>query len=117
MQEEVENKTVNLAVKTTKVSLKLLIRALIAYKRKLENKQRLKQVAKNTHTKGKQSVKELIGQDQGVSSMEIGDSGIRDFKKLAKTCFADYLLHNRIRVECVRYIDARRTRRNAVLPE
>ena len=43
MQEEVENKTVNLAVKTTKVSLKLLIRALIAYKRKLENKQRLKQ--------------------------------------------------------------------------
>ena len=51
MQEEVENKTVNLAVKTTKVSLKLLIRALIAYKRKLENKQRLKQVAKNTHTK------------------------------------------------------------------
>ena len=92
MQEEVENKTVNLAVKTTKVSLKLLIRALIAYKRKLENKQRLKQVAKNTHTKGKQSVKELIGQDQGVSSMEIGDSGIRDFKKLANKYGVDFAI-------------------------
>ena len=32
---------------------------------------------------GKQSVKELVGQGQGVSSMEIGDSGIRDFKKIA----------------------------------
>lgn len=92
MQEEVENKTVNLAVKTTKVSLKLLIRALITYKRKLENKQRLKQVAKNTHTKGKQSVKELIGQDQGVSSMEIGDSGIRDFKKLANKYGVDFAI-------------------------
>lgn len=72
--------------------LKLLIRALIAYKRKLENKQRLKQVAKNTHTKGKQSVKELIGQDQGVSSMEIGDSGIRDFKKLANKYGVDFAI-------------------------
>ena len=92
MQEEVENKTVNLAVKTTKVSLKLLIRALITYKRKLENKQRLKQVAKNTHTKGKQSVKELIGQDQGVSSMEIGDSGIRDFKRIANKYGVDFAI-------------------------
>ena len=33
--------------------------------------------------KGKQSVKELIGQGQGVSSMDIGDSGIKDFKKIA----------------------------------
>lgn len=92
MQEEVENKTVNLAVKTTKVTLRLLIKALIAYKRKLENKQRLKQVAKNNNTKGKQSVKELIGQDQGVSSMEIGDSGIRDFKKLANKYGVDFAI-------------------------
>ena len=104
MQEEVENKTVNLAVKTTKVSLKLLIRALIAYKRKLENKQRLKQVAKNTHTKGKQSVKELIGQDQGVSSMEIGDSGIRDFKKLANKYGVDFAVRKDKSVDPPRYL-------------
>ena len=79
-------------IKTTKVSLKLLIRALIAYKRKLQNKQQLKQAAKNTNTKGKQSVKELIGQDQGVSSMEIGDSGIRDFKKLANKYGVDFAI-------------------------
>ena len=63
MQEEVENKTVNFAVRTTKVSLKLLIRALVAYNRHRRNKKQLKQVAKNQGTKGKQSVKELIGKE------------------------------------------------------
>ena len=92
MQEEVENKTVNFAVRTTKVSLKLLIRALVAYNRHRRNKKQLKQAAKNQGTKGKQSVKELIGKDQGVSSMEIGDSGIRDFKKLANKYGVDFAI-------------------------
>ena len=92
MQEEVENKTVNFAVRTTKVSLKLLIRALVAYNRHRRNKKQLKQVAKNQGTKGKQSVKELIGKDQGVSRMEIGDSGIRDFKKLANKYGVDFAI-------------------------
>lgn len=103
MQEEVENKTVNFAVKTTKVSLKLLIRALIAFKRRHERKKQLKQVAKNTNTKGKQSVKELIGQDQGVSSMEIGDSGIRDFKKLANKYGVDFAIVKDKNVEPPKY--------------
>ena len=39
---------------------------------------------------GKQSVKELVGQGQGVSSMDIGDSGIRDFKKIANKYGVDF---------------------------
>lgn len=92
MQEDVENKSVNFAVRTTKVTLKLLIRALIAYSRHRRNKKQLKQAAKNYGTKGKQSVKELIGKDQGVSSMEIGDSGIKDFKKLANKYGVDFAI-------------------------
>ena len=42
--------------------------------------------------KGKQSVKELIGQGQGVSSMEVGDSGIRDFKKIANKYGVDFAI-------------------------
>lgn len=42
--------------------------------------------------KGKQSVKELIGQGQGVSSMDIGDSGIKDFKKIANKYGVDFAI-------------------------
>lgn len=94
MQEEVENKTVQLAVRSSKVTLKLLLRALRAYIRHHQNKKRLKQYAKSKDVtvKGKQSVKELVGQGQGVSSMEIGDSGIKDFKKLANKYGVDFAI-------------------------
>ena len=94
MQEEVENKSVQLAVRSSKVTLKLLLRALRAYIRHHQNKKRLKQYAKSKDAtvKGKQSVKELVGQGQGVSSMEIGDSGIKDFKKLANKYGVDFAI-------------------------
>ena len=41
---------------------------------------------------GKQSVKALVGQGQGVSSMEIGDSGISDFKKIANKYGVDFAI-------------------------
>ncbi len=44
------------------------------------------------NVKGKQSVKKLIGQGQGVSSMDIGDSGIKDFKKIANKYGVDFAI-------------------------
>ena len=42
--------------------------------------------------KGKQSVKDLIAQGQGVSGMEIGESGIRDFKRIANKYGVDFAI-------------------------
>lgn len=60
IQEEVENKTVNLVISTTKLSYHTLVSAL----------KKMKQVH-DTHANqpkhGKQTVKQLIGQNQGVS--------------------------------------------------
>ena len=39
---------------------------------------------------GKQSVKELIGQNQGVSRMPIGDASIREFEREAKKYGVDF---------------------------
>ena len=91
MQEEVENKTVHLAVQTGKVTVKTLLRGLHAWYR---HHQRKRDVAKMSHenVKGKQSVKKLIGQGQGVSSMDIGDSGIKDFKKIANKYGVDFAI-------------------------
>lgn len=92
MQEEVENKSVNLAVKSTKVSAVVLYKGLRAF----INHQKQKATQKNNKVeepvKGKQSVKELIGQGQGVSSMPIGDKGIRDFKRICKKYGVDFAI-------------------------
>ena len=91
MQEEVENKTVHLAIQSGKVTVKTLLKGLHAWYR---HHQRKKDVAKMSgeNVKGKQSVKELIGQGQGVSSMDIGNSGIRDFKKIANKYGVDFAI-------------------------
>ena len=90
MQEEVENKTVRLAVTTTKLTARTLYRALKSFID--DQKSKVVQKEKDTTVKGKQSVKELVGQGQGVSSMPIGDSGIRDFKKIANKYGVDFAI-------------------------
>lgn len=91
MQEEVENKSVRLAIQTGKVTLRTLLRGLRAWYRHHERKKDVARMAGDT-VKGKQSVKELIGQGQGVSSMEVGDSGIKDFKKIANKYGVDFAI-------------------------
>ncbi len=91
MQEEVENKSVNLAVRSVKISAKILVKALHAWYRHHQRKKDVAHVAGDS-VKGKQSVKELIGQGQGVSSMEIGDSGIKDFKRIANKYGVDFAI-------------------------
>ena len=91
VQEDVENKSVQLAIRTGKVTVRTIIRGLIAWYRHHERKKAVNRMAKD-EVKGKQSVKELIGQGQGVSSMEVGDSGIRDFKKIANKYGVDFAI-------------------------
>ena len=41
---------------------------------------------------GRQTVKKLIGQNQGVSSIDIANTGIRDFDRIAKKYGVDYAI-------------------------
>lgn len=79
MQEEVENRTVNLAITTTRLSARTIVTGIRMYLNHRNNVSRQK-VVQGIH--GKQSVKELIGQNQGVSRMPIGDASIREFERL-----------------------------------
>lgn len=103
MQEEVEQKTVNLAVKTIKVTAKMLYKALRSYIDQQKVKSVQRQGNMNTTIKGKQSVKELVGQGQGVSSLPIGDSGIRDFKKISNKYGVDFAIVKDKSVEPLQY--------------
>ena len=75
MQEEVENRTLTLVVNGTKFTGRLFKAAICKYlahrKEKKLNKQRSRDAPVKPH--GKQTVKQLIGQNQGVSNIEITD--------------------------------------------
>jgi hypothetical protein len=92
LEEEVSKKTVNLAWQTTKLSVRGIYKYVKAYLEQLEKDKVKRKAAKNTPIKGKQTVKQLVGQGQGVSSMEIGDSGIRDFKRIANKYGVDFAI-------------------------
>ena len=87
MQEEVENRTVNLMISTTKLTW----RALVTGYRKFQQ-YRAKVNAGKEAPHGKQTVKKLIGQNQGVSSIDIANTGIRDFDRIAKKYGVDYAI-------------------------
>ena len=82
MQEEIEHKTVNLAISTTKLSARTLLRGMQFL---------LRQYDKHA-SQGKQSMKRLVRQNRGVSSVEISKTGIRGLERYAKKYGIDYAI-------------------------
>ncbi len=87
MQEEVSKKTVNLAITTTKLTIHAIIRGLRAYIHYRNHKK-----MHDPYKHGKQTVKELIKQGQGASSMVISDESLKDFEKIARKYGVDYAI-------------------------
>ena len=86
VQEEVEQKTFNIVVSTTKLTARTVLNAgrtaLQQYQSKLLADK----------SSGKQSVRMLLRQNRGVSSVEINKTGIRDFERYAKKYGIDYAI-------------------------
>ena len=84
MQEEIENRTINLAITTTRLAGHTIIAGIRTYlnHRAKAKSQNLSKAAEGPH--GKMTVKELIGKEQGVSSIPLDDSRIRDFERSAR---------------------------------
>ena len=89
MQEEVENRTVNLAISTSRLSARTIVAGIRMYLQHQRNAA-AKKPAKVEGVHGKQTVKELIGQNQGVSRMPLGDASIRDFEREARKYGVDF---------------------------
>ena len=106
MQEEVENRTLTLVVSGTKLTGRLFKAAIAKYmayrKEKKLQKQRSRDAPVIPH--GKQTVKQLIGQNQGVSNIEITDPSIREFEKIARKYGVDYAIRKDASQQPPRYI-------------
>ena len=106
MQEEVENRTLTLVVSGTKFTGRLMKAAITKYLAHRKEKKLQKQKSRDTPVipHGKQTVKQLIGQNQGVSNIEITDQNIRAFSSTAKKYGLDFALKKDISGEHTRYL-------------
>ena len=104
MQEEVENRTVNLAVSTTKLTARYVAAACMKYLRHRGMVKAKKEADKETVPQGKQTVKELIGQNQGVSRMDIAKTDLRGFEKVARKYGVDYAVRKDASRQPPRYL-------------
>ena len=82
MQEEVEQKTFNIVVSTTKLTARTILNAGKAAIQQQQAKM----------AGGKQSVRLLLRQNRGVSSVEIDKTNIRGFERYAKKYGIDYAI-------------------------
>ncbi len=89
MQEEVENKTVTLVISAVKLTGRELKAALGKY---LASRKAQKQGKVEKKPTGKQTVKQLVGQNQGVSNIEVTESNIKGFDRVARKYGVDYAI-------------------------
>lgn len=108
MQEEVENRTVNMVITSTKLTAKTLATALKKIKARYDvtvAKNKAKKVAaKNEKPTGKQTVQELIGQNQGAQSIDIDATDIKGFERYARKYGVDYAIKKDLSVTPPKYL-------------
>lgn len=94
MQEEIEHKTVNFAISTTKLSARTLLRGTQFFLRQYDK----------YASQGKQSMKRLMQQNRGVTNVEIQKTGIKDFDRYAKRYHIDYAIQKDLSCTPPRYM-------------
>jgi len=98
MQEEVTNKTVALIVDGAKLTEQTFEKAVRKF---LEEVQKSKQPK---IYRGKQTLKQLAGQNAGLANIEISDRNIRAFTQVAKKYHVDFALKKDTAAEQPRYL-------------
>ena len=90
MQEEIENRTVTLIISAVKLTARELKAGMDKYLSEKKSKAMEKARAAPEKPSGKQTVRQLIGQNQGVSNIEINDSNIKSFERVARKYGVDF---------------------------
>lgn len=90
MQEEIENRTVTLIISAVKLTARELKAGMDKYLSEKKSKAMEKARAAPEKPSGKQTVRQLIGQNQGVSNIEITNSNIKGFERIARKYGVDF---------------------------
>ena len=95
LQEQVNDKTVNLTIQSGKLTARTFQKGVM----KLYNKMKQRKNKQTDIPHGKQTVKELVGQNAGVVNIEITDRNIKSFDRVARKYGVDYALKKDITVD------------------
>ena len=98
MQDEINEKVIALSIRTTKLTAEMLQKSI-----RFMLSQIKKQLDKPVQHHGKQTLKQLMKQNAGVSSIEITDSNIKAFESTAKKYNIDFSL-KKVKGEQTRYL-------------
>ena len=94
MQEEVENKVVVMITNCSKLTARELRQALskllAAWKLRSRTKEAQQKQPKDVTPHGKMTVKELAAKDKGMQSIEVNDSNIGSFTRIARKYGIDF---------------------------
>ena len=97
MQEETTQKTIAFVVRTSKLTTDVLEKMLLMY---LENQKQKGHQQKQ----GKMTLQELVGQNAGVSNIEITENNIRSFERVAKKYHVDFAVKKDKTTQPPRYL-------------
>ena len=112
MQEDIEHRAVTLAINAGKMTGRTFRNALAKLLHFLKNKH---QQHKHVKPRGKQSVKKLIGQNQGVTRVDLShDDDVKQFEHVARKYGVDYAI-TKVKGEKPRYLIFFKARDNDAL--
>jgi len=92
VSDQFSEKAVALSVKAAKMDAKLLAKAMQILLKSNKNLVKKLTTSKDMAGKGRQTVKELVRQGQGVSNIEITDKNIKSFESVARKYGVDFAL-------------------------
>ena len=134
MQEEIENRSVNLVITTTRLSARALMdgirqfvnNANVNHRLAKENKSRQKMVKKEAKTRqaeqrkaegphGKQTVKQLVRHSNGVKQIDLAEGTLKDFRQILKKYGVDFALLKDKSSEKPRYLAFFKAKDEAVM--
>ncbi len=96
-----ENRTVTLVISAVKLTGRELKAALVKY---LASRKAQKQGKAEKKPTGKQTVKQLVGQNQGVSNIEVTESNIKGFDRVARKYGVEYAIKKAKSGEIPKYL-------------
>jgi len=105
MQEEVNDRTIALAVRTTKMTADVLRAAILSFLRSRHYRHmNASKAANKEEPRGKQSLRKLMNDGSQISNIEITDDNIRSFERVARKYNIAYSLKKDVSVEPPRFL-------------
>ena len=105
MDDEVSEKTVNIVISTTRMTFQTITNGIRLYLARNTDHARQRQGQEELPRKhGKQTVKELMQQNQSVKTIEVNDAKLREFERLMRKNGIDFAITKNKKMKPPRFL-------------